>query len=77
MSEIVHLAWDRFTIIAGIVGDFQGRVIVSLFYFTILIPFGLGARLFSDSLRLRAENTPGWLDRPPVQNTLDDARRQG
>jgi hypothetical protein len=77
MSEIVHLAWDRFTIVASIVGDLQGRVIVTLFYFTILIPFGLGSRLFSDSLRLRAENIPRWLDRPPVNNTLDDARRQG
>ena len=42
MSEIVHLAWDRFKIIAGIVGDVQGRVIVTLFYFTILVPFGIG-----------------------------------
>lgn len=77
MSEIVHLAWDRFTIIAGIVGDLQGRAIVTVFYYTILVPFGLGSRLFSDSLRLRADTAPRWLDRPPVQNTLDDARRQG
>ena len=77
MSEIIHLAWDRFKIIAGIVGDVQGRVIVTLFYFTILVPFGLGARLFGDALRIRSNNTPQWLERPPVQNGLEEARRQG
>jgi len=77
LSEIVHLAWDRFKIIAGIVGDVQGRVIVTLFYFTILVPFGIGSRLFSDALRVRSSNTPQWLERPPVQNGLEEARRQG
>lgn len=77
MSEIVHLAWERFTIIAGIVGDLQGRVIVTVFYYTILAPFGIGSRLFSDPLRLRTNTTPQWQDRPPVLNTLDDAKRQG
>ncbi|MFN8452593.1 MAG: hypothetical protein U0521_29300 [Anaerolineae bacterium] len=77
MNEIVHLAWERFKVIAGIVGDLQGRAIVTLFYYTILIPFGLGARQFSDSLRIRTDNTPRWLDRAPVPTTLDDARRQG
>ncbi len=75
MNKILHLAWDRFTIIAGIVGDVQGRVIVTLFYFTLLVPFGIGARLFSDSLRIKAG--PQWLDRPPVENGLEEARRQG
>ena len=77
MSEIVHLAWNRFKIIAGIVGDVQGRVIVTLFYFTILVPFGIGSRLFSDALHIRTKNTPQWLERPPVQNGLEEARRQG
>jgi len=77
VNEIVQLAWDRFKIIAAIVGDVQGRVIVTVFYFSILIPFGAGARLFGDSLRLHSSGTPQWLERPPVPTTLDDARRQG
>ena len=77
MNEIVQLAWDRFKIIAAIVGDVQGRVIVTLFYFTILVPFGLGSRLFGDALRLRASGQTQWSPRPPVQNGLEEARRQG
>ena len=76
LSEIVRLAWDRFKIIVSIVGDVQGRAILTLFYFTILVPFGLGARLFGDSLRLRSASQT-WLERPPVASSLDDARRQG
>ncbi len=77
MNEVIQLAWDRFKIVAGIVGDVQGRVIVTLFYFTILVPFGIGSRWFGDALRLRSSDQPQWLERPPVQNGLEEARRQG
>jgi hypothetical protein len=77
VSEIIHLAWDRFKIVAGIVGDVQGRVIVTLFYFTILVPFGIGARFFGDALHIRSTHPPQWMERPPVQNGLEEARRQG
>ena len=76
MNAIVHLAWDRFKIIVSIVGDVQGRVILTAFYFTILAPFGLGARYFGDALRIRSAPQQ-WPDRPPVQNGLEEARRQG
>lgn len=75
MSDIVRLMWDRFKVIGGVVGDVQGRVIVTAFYYTILAPFAIGTRLTSDPLRLRA---PGaWLEREPVDNRLDGARQQG
>ncbi len=77
MKEIIDLAWDRFKIITSIVGDVQGRVIVTLFYFTILVPFGIGARLFGDSLRLKHDESPQWQERPPVPTELEEARRQG
>ncbi len=76
MNEVIRLAWDRFKIITSIVGDVQGRVIVTLFYFTILVPFGIGARLFGDALHLRPA-PPQWLERAPVQTQLEEARRQG
>lgn len=77
LNEIVQLAWNRFKIVAGIVGDVQGRVIVTVFYFTILVPFGIGARWFGDALRLRSSAPMQWLERPPVENGLNEARRQG
>jgi hypothetical protein len=75
LNDILHLMWARFKVIGGIVGDVQGRVIVTVFYFTILAPFAIGTRLTSDPLRLRADRT--WLAREPVDNRLDGARQQG
>ncbi len=67
--------WARFKIIGAIVGDVQGRVIVTAFYYTVLAPFAIGSRLTSDPLRLRAAGS--WLPREPVSSGLDDARQQG
>lgn len=70
------LAWARFKIIAAVIGDIQGRVISTLFYFTILVPFSLIARVATDPLHVR-DRHPAWIERTPLQNTLEEARRQG
>lgn len=75
MREIIRIAWDRFNLIGSIIGDVQSRVLVTAFYFTILVPFGIGSRLFSDPLR-RSEDSR-WLERPAVPDDLDSARQQG
>ncbi len=78
MREIIDLAWDRFRIITTIIGDVQGRLIASLFYFTILVPFGLASRIFSDPLGIkRTSTTTSWLDRPAIAEELEAAKRQG
>jgi hypothetical protein len=76
LKEIINLSWDRFKIIAAIIGDVQGRSIATLFFFTILVPFGLASRMFSDPLRLKPTNAI-WVERPPVSDTLEAAKRQG
>jgi hypothetical protein len=75
VSELLHIAWKRWKIIGDVFGDFQARLFVTAFYFTIFAPFALGVRLLSDPLRLRPSKHR-WLDRAPVEKTLDAARRQ-
>ena len=79
MKSILRLGWERFNLVASIMGETQGRVIVIAFYFTILMPFGILSRIFSDPLRLR--NKPNrellWLERQSVSEDLDSARQQG
>lgn len=79
MKSTLRLAWDRFNLIASVIGDVQGRIIAVGFYFTILVPFGLISRLTGDPLRLRSESSApmAWLEREPVPEDLDSARRQG
>lgn len=65
-------AWKRF---GQFIGDFIGRVVLTIFYFTLFMPFALGVRLFSDPLALRPLSNPKWLERKTQDLTLDDARR--
>lgn len=78
LRDILSLMWKRLGIIASIVGDVQGRFIATLFYYTILAPFGLIAQRSTDPLRRQVESTDSyWLERPPVPSELEAAKRQG
>jgi hypothetical protein len=76
LREIFQIAWKRFNTIALVMGDVQGRIIITAFYFTILLPFGIGSRLFSDPLRQR-DRRALWLERAAVPEDLESARQQG
>jgi len=78
LREIAAIAWERFKIITAIIGDVQGRLIAILFYFTILVPFGVASRLFSDPLNVkRGASATAWLERPPTPTEVEAAQRQG
>jgi len=76
MKEVFDVAWHRFTVITSVVADAQSRFISTLFYFTILVPFGIGSILFTDPLRRKAKG-PEWLKRDPVPTDLESAKEQG
>ena len=76
MNSILRAAWDRWQIIAKINGDYVARLIVNAFYFTILVPFAIGLKIFSDPLELKRSVSLHWKERKPVGATLDDARSQ-
>ena len=87
MRDLWDVAWHRFNIITSIIGDANARIISTLFYFTILAPFGLASRLMSDPMRQKTitdENTGQqrhagleWATREPVPTDIDSARQQG
>ena len=56
------VGWGR---LARRMGNFQGRVLLALFYFSAVMPFAILTRLFSDPLHLRRQAESSWLDRPP------------
>jgi hypothetical protein len=70
----IWAAWKR---IGQFIGDFIARVVLSLFYFTLFAPFGIGVRLFGDPLDTRTKTNPSlWVDRSTRDLALEDARRQ-
>jgi hypothetical protein len=72
--SIWALAWERWKILSELLGDAQARLVMFIFYFTVVLPFGLAVTLFSDALRIR--RTPQWLAREAVSEQFEDARRQ-
>lgn len=68
-------AWQAWKDLAHKIGNFQARVILSIFYAVLVLPFGLAARLFSDPLRIK-KRPEQWLDHPNEAYDLDWARKQ-
>lgn len=72
---MISIAWERYKILGNILIDIQGQGAALLFYFTILVPFGIGVRLLGDPLRLK--EPVQWVEREALTHTLEEARRQG
>lgn len=71
LRKLLHM-WKRF---GQAIGDLFARIVLTLFYFTILMPFGLGVRLFGDPLAIEENEGALWLELTTTDLTLDDARR--
>jgi len=74
--KVLRSAWEAWKRFGRKVGDFQARLLLTLFYFVVLTPFGLGMRA-ADPLGLRRAGL-GWRPRPqaPAGDPLVRARRQ-
>ncbi len=67
--------WAAWTRLVKKVGNFQARVLLTLLYAVLVLPFGVIVRLFADPLRIKHRPTR-WLDRRDEPNTLEWAHRQ-
>jgi hypothetical protein len=68
--------WKRWKVIAHKIGNFQSRILLSIFYFLILVPFGVGVKLFSDPLHLKLQNCTHWISKGTSETHWENARRQ-
>jgi hypothetical protein len=73
--EALRKAWQAWKRIGQFIGDQIGRLVLTIFYFTLFVPFALGVRLFSDPLAIRPPGRPKWLERTTRDLTLEDSRR--
>lgn len=70
--------WDRWMVLARKIGKFQSRILLTFFYFVIVLPFGLAVRLLADPLHIRRRPSvdTAWLPRATRDVDLTDAQRQ-
>jgi hypothetical protein len=65
-------AWSR---LAKKIGNVQARVLLTVMYAVVLLPFGVMVRLFSDPLRVKNRPTE-WLNHLHEAMDMAWARRQ-
>ncbi len=74
---MVKKLWSKWKALAQKIGNFQARVILSLFYFIIVSPIGIVFKFADDSLRLKRPKTNSyWLSRNINKTSLEEERRQ-
>jgi len=73
--QTLKRAWQAWKRIAHKIGNFQARVLLTVFYAVLVLPFGIATRLFSDPLRIRRRPTQ-WIDHPNEAYDFTWARKQ-
>ena len=76
MLETLKKLWAAWKRLAHKIGDFQARVILTVIYASLVLPFGLAVRMFADPLRIKRHPT-AWLDHPQESTDMEFAHRQG
>jgi hypothetical protein len=77
MNNFLRTLWHAWQRLGQIMADVVVRVILSVFYFSVLIPFAIGIRLSQDPLGTKTHAQLGWwCAREPAADNLDLARRQ-
>ena len=67
--------WAAWTRLAKKIGNFQARVLLTIMYAVVLLPFGVLARIFSDPLRIKNRPTE-WIEHPDEVMDMQWAKRQ-
>ena len=69
--------WSRWRAMSQKAADVQARVLLTVFYFTVMLPFGVVFGLLKDPLRIKHRPSGSyWVERKPTSGALADARRQ-
>jgi hypothetical protein len=75
LGQNLRAAWNAWKRVARKIGDFQARVLLTILYAVVVLPFGLMSRLFSDSLQIKKRPTQ-WIDRPADAHDMSWAQKQ-
>jgi hypothetical protein len=68
--------WQGWKVFGHFLGNLLARVVLTIFYFTVFVPFAVGVRLFSDPLHLKTMPAKLWHSRHTGDQTLEDVLRQ-
>ncbi len=77
MKKLLGKLWRGWKELAHYIGDFQSRLLLTFFYFTVALPFGLLGRFIVDPLKLRGKHAESnWTKRETRDKDMAAARSQ-
>ena len=59
-KHFLRRIWDGWKKIARKIGDFNARVILTIFYLILLMPFAILVKTFTDPLEIKKNAKTGW-----------------
>ncbi len=70
--------WEWWKRVARKIGDFNARVILTIFYLILLSPFALAVRFLTDPLSIKKKTEKRWITREEDEETtpMERAARQ-
>jgi hypothetical protein len=71
---LLRRLWEGWKRVGRKLGDWQARMLLTVFYFVVLAPFALAVRWKADPLGLKRPG--GWLPVTPSGDPRERARRQ-
>ena len=71
----VKSLWSAWKRLAHKIGNFQARVLLTILYAVVVLPFGVAARLFSDAMKIKHRPT-AWTATPPETHDVSWAQKQ-
>ena len=74
--RVLRKLWEGWKAFGRFLGNLLARVVLSIFYFTIFAPFGLGVRWLSDPLQIKTRPNRLWRPRSTRDQTVAEAGRQ-
>jgi len=75
--KTLQKVWAAWKDITRFIGDFQARWLLTVFYFTLALPFGLLARMFDPLTIRRPPNDSAWGKREELEEiNIVAAKRQ-
>ncbi len=76
--SIFRRMWEGWKRFGRKLGDFNARVILTLFYFILLLPFAVLLKLFTDPLEIKGKEHVGWHVKEDKEDLtpLEKAQRQ-
>ena len=73
---ILKKIWKRWVKIAHVIGVFQSKLILTIFYFLILSPAGIIFTLFKDGLGLKKSPKSKWVLKDKQAQTIEELKEQ-